>query len=210
MFRHSLFSLWQEHSLRAVRYLPDILALLRILTDRFHRRIDREKLNQLKIRELLQELPKKGSTVHPYLSKVFASDLCSETWCQNIAMKSFSPSCMFSPQLRDQFLIMHVCNANWKLSVSDNVQRLDVYKLLEKNTHQLCIPLQHLFLVSKKLLVLFIIWSFTHGEKPLHSLQCEESRFLYFTNTCIINYHELSVLIHSLEKSTTVDLIFEI
>ena len=78
MFRHSLFSLLQEHNLRAVRYLPDILALLRILTDRFHRRIDREKANQLKIRELLQEFPKKGSTVHPYLSKVFASDLCSE------------------------------------------------------------------------------------------------------------------------------------
>ena len=148
--------------------------------------------------------------------------------------------------------IMHVCNANWKLSVSDNVQRPDIYKLLEKNIHQLCIPLQHLFLVSNKLLVLFIlpymvtmlmhfnhnlkwrvpslfslittvelkvrrcliketkigrlsfihihiwqnswteiIWSFTHEEKRLHSLQYEESRFLYFTNTCIINYHEL-------------------
>ena len=50
----------------------------------------------------------------------------------------------------------------------------------------------------------------TRRKKPLHSLQYEESRFLYVTNTCIINYHELSVLIHSLEKSTTVDLIFEI
>ena len=103
VFRYSLFSLSQEHNLRAVRYLPDILALLRILTDRFHRRIDREKANQLKIRELLQEFSKKGSTVHPYLSKVFASGLYSETWCQNIVMKSFSPSCMFSLQPRDQF-----------------------------------------------------------------------------------------------------------
>lgn len=72
VFRHGLFSLSQEHSLRAVRYLPDILALLRILTDRFHRRIDRDKANQLKIRDLLQEFPK-GSTVFPYLSKVFES-----------------------------------------------------------------------------------------------------------------------------------------
>ena len=104
VFKHSLFSLSQEHNLRAVRYLPDILALLRILSDRFHRRIDREKANQLKIRELLQEFSKKGSTVHPYLSKVFASGLYSETWCQNVVMKSFSLSCMFSLQLRDQFL----------------------------------------------------------------------------------------------------------
>lgn len=74
VFRHGLFSLSQEYSLRAVRYLPDILALLRILTDRFHRRIDRDKANQLKIRELLQEFPK-GSTVFPYLSKAFASGL---------------------------------------------------------------------------------------------------------------------------------------
>jgi len=44
------------------------------LTDRFHRRIDRDKANQLKIRELLQEFPK-GSTVFPYLSKAFASGL---------------------------------------------------------------------------------------------------------------------------------------
>lgn len=74
VFRHGLFSLSQEYSLRAVRYLPDILALLRILTDRFHRRIDRDKANHLKIRELLQEFPR-GSTVFPYLSKVFASGL---------------------------------------------------------------------------------------------------------------------------------------
>ena len=78
MFRQSLFSLSQEHSLRAVRYLPDILALLRILTDRFHRRIDRDKANKLTIRELLQEFPK-GSTVFPYLSNVFTSNLYSET-----------------------------------------------------------------------------------------------------------------------------------
>ena len=126
MFRHSLFSLSQEHNLRAVRYLPDILALLRILTDRFHRRIDREKANQLKIRELLQEFPKKGSTVHPYLSKVFASGLYSETWCQNIVMKSFSPSCMFSPQLRDQFLIMQTGNFQLVITYQGRIQDFEM------------------------------------------------------------------------------------
>lgn len=64
VYRHGLFSLSQEHSLRAVRYLPDILALLRLLTDRFHRRIDRDKASQLKIRELLQEFPK-GFNIYP-------------------------------------------------------------------------------------------------------------------------------------------------
>ncbi|XP_078382607.1 E3 ubiquitin-protein ligase rnf213-alpha-like isoform X3 [Oculina patagonica] len=48
----------EEHSLRAVCHLPDILALHRILTDRYHRRIDRDKANQLKIRDFLQEFPK--------------------------------------------------------------------------------------------------------------------------------------------------------
>ena len=48
----------QEHKLRALRYLPDIVALQRILTDRFHRRIDKEKANQLKIRDFLKDLPK--------------------------------------------------------------------------------------------------------------------------------------------------------
>lgn len=39
-------------------YLPDIIALQKMLTDRFSRRIDRERANQLKIREFLQGLPK--------------------------------------------------------------------------------------------------------------------------------------------------------
>ncbi|PFX15559.1 E3 ubiquitin-protein ligase RNF213 [Stylophora pistillata] len=48
----------EEHRLRAVCHLPNILGLLRILTDRFHRRIDRENAKKLKIREFLQKLPK--------------------------------------------------------------------------------------------------------------------------------------------------------
>ncbi|KAJ7339360.1 hypothetical protein OS493_005754 [Desmophyllum pertusum] len=48
----------EEHRLRAVRQLPDILALQRMLTDRFFRRIDRDKANRLTIREFLEDLPK--------------------------------------------------------------------------------------------------------------------------------------------------------
>ncbi|XP_022797655.1 E3 ubiquitin-protein ligase rnf213-alpha-like isoform X3 [Stylophora pistillata] len=48
----------QEHKLRAVRHLPEILALLRILTDRFYRRINRDEANKLRIREFLKKLSK--------------------------------------------------------------------------------------------------------------------------------------------------------
>lgn len=47
----------QEYKLQAVRYLPDIVVLQRLLMDRFHRRIDRTKADQMKIRDFLYQLP---------------------------------------------------------------------------------------------------------------------------------------------------------
>lgn len=56
--RQTSFSFSKEHRLRAVRHLPDILALLRILNDRFHRRTNRDEADKFKIREFFKELPK--------------------------------------------------------------------------------------------------------------------------------------------------------
>ena len=52
------FSLLQEHKLRALRYLPDIVTLQKILTERLYRRIDKERASQFKTRDFLQDLPK--------------------------------------------------------------------------------------------------------------------------------------------------------
>ncbi|KAJ7339378.1 hypothetical protein OS493_005772 [Desmophyllum pertusum] len=47
----------QEHKLRFVQFLPDIVRLQRLLMDRFHRRIDRTDAEDYKIRKFLQDLP---------------------------------------------------------------------------------------------------------------------------------------------------------
>ena len=46
----------QEQKLRALRYLPDVVALQKTLADRFHRRIDREKAGRLKIDDFFKDL----------------------------------------------------------------------------------------------------------------------------------------------------------
>ena len=48
----------QEHKLRFVQFLPDVVRLQRLLMDRFHRRIDRVDAEKYTIREFLRDLPK--------------------------------------------------------------------------------------------------------------------------------------------------------
>ena len=45
----------QEHKLRALRFLPDIVKLQRFLMDQFHRRIDRTEAEKIKIRDFLRK-----------------------------------------------------------------------------------------------------------------------------------------------------------
>ncbi|KAK2555497.1 E3 ubiquitin-protein ligase rnf213-alpha [Acropora cervicornis] len=47
--------LQQEHKLRALRFLPDIVKLQRFLMDQFHRRIDRTEAEKIKIRDFLRK-----------------------------------------------------------------------------------------------------------------------------------------------------------
>ncbi|XP_078381354.1 E3 ubiquitin-protein ligase rnf213-alpha-like isoform X3 [Oculina patagonica] len=49
----------QEHKLRALRFLPDIVKLQRLLMDKFHRRIDRAEAERIKIRDFLRKIPSK-------------------------------------------------------------------------------------------------------------------------------------------------------
>ncbi|KAJ7339580.1 hypothetical protein OS493_005983 [Desmophyllum pertusum] len=49
----------QEHKLRALRFLPDIVKLQRLLMDKFHRRIDRTEAERIKIRDFLRKIPSK-------------------------------------------------------------------------------------------------------------------------------------------------------
>ncbi|XP_068735057.1 LOW QUALITY PROTEIN: E3 ubiquitin-protein ligase rnf213-alpha-like [Montipora capricornis] len=46
----------QEHKLRCVQFLPDIVRLQQLLMDRFHRRMDRTDAEKFTIREFLQKL----------------------------------------------------------------------------------------------------------------------------------------------------------
>ncbi|XP_074628909.1 E3 ubiquitin-protein ligase rnf213-alpha-like isoform X2 [Acropora palmata] len=48
----------QEHKLRCVQFLPDIVRLQRLLMDRFHRRIDRTDAEQFTIQQFLKSLPR--------------------------------------------------------------------------------------------------------------------------------------------------------
>ncbi|XP_020630788.1 E3 ubiquitin-protein ligase rnf213-alpha-like [Orbicella faveolata] len=61
----------QEHKLRFVQFLPDLVRLQRLLMDRFHRRIDRTDAEGYTIRKFLQDLPR-GSVKEEY-SKLFQS-----------------------------------------------------------------------------------------------------------------------------------------
>ncbi|KAJ7339392.1 hypothetical protein OS493_005787 [Desmophyllum pertusum] len=61
----------QEHKLRFVQFLPDIVRLQRLLMDRFHRRIDRTDAEKYTIRKFLQDLPR-GSVKDEY-SNLFQS-----------------------------------------------------------------------------------------------------------------------------------------
>ena len=45
----------QEHELRALRFLPDIVKLQRLLMDKFHRRIDRQEAEQVTVRAFLKK-----------------------------------------------------------------------------------------------------------------------------------------------------------
>ncbi|PFX29705.1 E3 ubiquitin-protein ligase RNF213 [Stylophora pistillata] len=49
----------QEHKLRALCFLPDIIKLQRLLMDKFHRRIDRNEAQRLSIREFMRKIPSK-------------------------------------------------------------------------------------------------------------------------------------------------------
>ncbi|XP_022800358.1 E3 ubiquitin-protein ligase rnf213-alpha-like [Stylophora pistillata] len=55
----------QEHKLRFVHFLPDVVRLHRLLMDRFHLRIDRTNAENYTVREFLKELPK-GSVKDEY------------------------------------------------------------------------------------------------------------------------------------------------
>ncbi|XP_022783821.1 E3 ubiquitin-protein ligase rnf213-alpha-like [Stylophora pistillata] len=46
----------QEHKLRALCFLPDIIKLQRLLMDKFHRRIDRTEAQRMTIREFLRKI----------------------------------------------------------------------------------------------------------------------------------------------------------
>ncbi|XP_068759451.1 E3 ubiquitin-protein ligase rnf213-alpha-like isoform X4 [Montipora capricornis] len=48
----------QEHKLRCVQFLPDIVRLQRLLMDRFHRRIDRTDAEKFTIQQFLKSLPR--------------------------------------------------------------------------------------------------------------------------------------------------------
>ncbi|XP_022801883.1 E3 ubiquitin-protein ligase rnf213-alpha-like [Stylophora pistillata] len=48
----------QEHKLRFVRFLPDVVRLQRLLMDRFHRRIDKTEAEDYTIGDFLKRLPK--------------------------------------------------------------------------------------------------------------------------------------------------------
>ena len=47
----------QEHKLRFVQFLPDVVRLQRLLMDRFHRRMDRTDAENYTVREFLKDLP---------------------------------------------------------------------------------------------------------------------------------------------------------
>ncbi|XP_068694646.1 E3 ubiquitin-protein ligase rnf213-alpha-like isoform X2 [Montipora foliosa] len=51
----------QEHKLRALRFLPDIVKLQRLLMDKFHRRIDRTEAENIRIRDFLKKVPSKSA-----------------------------------------------------------------------------------------------------------------------------------------------------
>ncbi|CAH3163087.1 unnamed protein product, partial [Porites evermanni] len=53
----------EEHKLRALQFLPDIVALQRKLNDRFHRRIERERADPLTVRDFLKGLHKEKDSV---------------------------------------------------------------------------------------------------------------------------------------------------
>ena len=53
----------KEHKLRALRFLPDIIKLQRLLMDKFHRRIDRTEAQRMNIREFLRNIPSSKLTV---------------------------------------------------------------------------------------------------------------------------------------------------
>nr|XP_058970756.1 E3 ubiquitin-protein ligase rnf213-alpha-like [Pocillopora verrucosa] len=55
----------QEHKLRFVQFLPDVVRLQRLLMDRFHRRIDRTDAENYTVREFLKDLPT-GSVKNEY------------------------------------------------------------------------------------------------------------------------------------------------
>ena len=84
----------QEHKLRALRFLPDIVKLQRFLMDQFHRRIDRTEAEKIKIRDFLRKnvssseftfntvassLKKNVRELHPP-STSFTSDSTIMTW----------------------------------------------------------------------------------------------------------------------------------
>lgn len=56
--RHKVLAefLRQEHKLRALRFLPDIIKLQRLLVEKFHRRFDREEAQGLKIQDFLEKI----------------------------------------------------------------------------------------------------------------------------------------------------------
>ncbi|XP_067056125.1 E3 ubiquitin-protein ligase rnf213-alpha-like isoform X2 [Acropora muricata] len=54
--------LQQEHKLRALYFLPDIVKLQRLLMDQFHRRIDRAEAEKIKIRDFLKNKVSSKST----------------------------------------------------------------------------------------------------------------------------------------------------
>lgn len=59
----------QEHKLRSIQFLPDIVRLQRLLMDRFHRRIDRSDAEKFAIREFLKSLPR-GAAKEEYVNLI--------------------------------------------------------------------------------------------------------------------------------------------
>ena len=57
-YSDSVYTILQEHHLRALQYLPDIIKLQRLLFEKFHRRLDRNEAEEYTLGEFLKRVRK--------------------------------------------------------------------------------------------------------------------------------------------------------
>ncbi|KXJ05046.1 hypothetical protein AC249_AIPGENE2987, partial [Exaiptasia diaphana] len=48
----------QEHDLRVVKHLPDVVKLQKLLMDRYHRSLDRTETDKIKLKDFYRQIPK--------------------------------------------------------------------------------------------------------------------------------------------------------